>query len=618
MKNSLKLFLIFALCLCFVRQSGAQALPKPSWSKKLSSRTVFFKEGWSREFYLKKDAHVIALLQLSADTDWADPENPAALLAVAVDGRLCSHLVTYAGKEYHPYQVHLGLVPSGLHALELLRADTAETKVPMRIVNVRLEVYESDHPEYSVLAHAPILFGRKEMRASDVPLLLAYDIRRAHGAAAHVEAIEYTAVFSNEDGGTPPAGLVHLWGRYTDIEWVYRVEFAADGRTRDRSYFQGVDHETMPFHGGYENDQPTLQVITTNNMLSDSLTTKLRFSLPPSLTLPTEGPRERLMLTAPWTWQVSAREARRERDALGDSTAISNLRQYAFVEFAVQPLDSARASGGYFVAKYRNHPQEFASHLWSPKLVIRAKQKYVRQTALPLLSDTKPEDLVRLDFVADERGGPLALTEIFSLFSLDEQETPRNWRPGWRGKAVLQPGERVRFYVEDYQLKRAKIMRLAEHWSFKPDPWSQGAVEKWGESEVQEDLWPQIRAGISWEVQGYADYSGIAWYRTRFNPGVSWRGEKLWLVLGKVEGECEVWVNNQRVEVAMPRDTVHAPAELRADLTPYIQFNRDNALALRINGNGRAGGIIGEPVGIANVPEALMLEVTPHANNAKP
>lgn len=618
MQKSFKLFLILALCLGFVRRSDAQTLSQPSWSKKLSTRTVFFNEGWSREFYLKKDAQVVARLQLSADTDWADRDNPAALLAVAVDGRLCSHLVTYAGREYHPYEVHLGLVPSGLHTLELLRADSAETKVPMRIVNVRLEVYESDHPEFAVLAHAPILFGRKEMRTSDVPLLLAYDVRRSRDATKQMQAIEYTVVFSNEDGGTPPAGLIHLWGRYTDIEWVYRVEFAADGKTREHAYFQGGDHETRPFHGGYENDQPTLQVITTNNMLTDSLTTKLRFSLPPRLTMPTEGPRERLMLTAPWTWQVSAREARRERDAARDSTAISNLRQYAFLEYAAQPLDSARASGGYFVAKYRNHPQEFASHLWSPKLVVQAKQKYVRQTALPLLSDTKPEDLVRLDFVADEYGGAIALTEIFSLFSLDEQDTPRNWRPGWRGNVVLQPGERVRFYVENYQLKRAKIMRLPEQWSFKPDPWSLGAVEKWGEGEVHESLWPQIRAGVSWEAQGYANYAGIAWYRTRFNPGASWRGEKLWLVLGQVAGECEVWVNNQRVEVAKQHDTAKTAAVLHADLTPYIQFNRDNALVLRINGNGRPGGIIGQPVGIANVPEALMLEANADTDDAKP
>ncbi len=608
MKTSYKLVVLSAFYLCLFQltsEARAQALPKPSWSKKLSARTVFFNDGWSREFLLKKPAQVVAMLQLSASTNWEATDRPAALLSIAVDGRLCSHLVTYAGKEYHLYEVHLGLVPAGAHTLEILPADTIEAKVNLRIVNVQLDGYEENHEDYPILAHAPILFGRREMSNTDVPLALAYD-KRETGANENrrLASIEYTMIFSNEDGGTPPVGLVHYWGRYTDIEWIYRVEFAADGKKRERAFFQGLDHKTLPFRGGLENEQPTLQVVTLNNLFSDSLTTKLRFSLPPILQMPTEGPRERLMLEAPWTWQVSAKEARRERGRVADSLAVSDLRHYLFIEFAAQPLDTARAGGGYFVAKYRNQELEYASHLGSPRLIINSNHAFARQTAVPLLSHTKPEDLLRLDFVADERGGPIALTEISGLFSLDEQDMPRNWRPGWRGRVELQPGERVRFYVDGYQMKRAKIMRLAENWFFKLDPWLQGSVEKWGEGEIHEALWPKVRMGASWEEQGFAGYSGVAWYRTQFRPEVSWRGEKLWLVLGKVEGEIEVWVNNKNVEVS-PRsqDSLALPSR-RADLTAHVLFNQENSLVIRIKGNGS----IGKPVGISNVPEALLLE----------
>lgn len=613
MNSSFKSILLLALCcFCFDKQNEAQgqALPQPTWSKKLSARTVFFNEGWSREFSNKKSAHVIAMLQLSVNTNWDDAVYPAAKLSIAVDGRLCSHLIAYAGKEYHPYEVHLGLVPPGLHTLEILRADTSEAKLDMRIVTVQLEGYEEGHEQYPILAHAPIVFGRWEMNKSDVPLLLAYKTQ-ATGAGANrrLQSIEYTMVFSNEDGGTPPVGLVHYWGRYADIEWIYRVELAEDGRKREHAFFQGEEHQTFPFRGGFENEQPTLQVVTKNNMLSDSLTTKLRFSLPPRAQLPQEGPRERLMLDAPWTWQVSAKEARRERGNVADSLAVSDLRNYAFIEFAAQPLDTARASGGYFVAKYRNHDLEYASHLGSSRLIINSKRAFARQTAIPLLSNTKPEDLVRLDFVADERGGPIVLTEIFSLFSLDEQNAPRNWRPGWRGRVELQPGERTRFYVDGFQFKRAKILRLAENWSFKPDPWQQGGVEKWSESEIREGLWPKVRVGASWEEQGYAGYGGVAWYRTQFKPEVSWRGEKLWLVLGKVEGECEVWINNKKIELAPPANGAVEPAYRLADLTAHVIFNKANSLVIRVNGNGKPGGIVGKPVGISNVPEALLLEI---------
>jgi hypothetical protein len=248
---------------------------------------------------------------------------------------------------------------------------------------------------------------------------------------------------------------------------------------------------------------------------------------------------------------------------------------------------------------------EYASHLGSPRLIITSKQTFAGQTAIPLPSQTKPEDLVRLDFVADDRGGPIALTEIFSMFSLDEQDTPRNWRPGWRGRVELQPGERVRFYVDGYQLKRARTMRLAENWFFKPDPWLQGGAEKWGEGEIHERLWPKVRVGSSWEEQGYAGYEGAAWYRTQFRPEASWRGEKLWLVLGKVEGECEVWLNNRRLELSAPANENPALAPRTVDITSAILFNKENALAIRVQGRG---GLVGKPIGISNVPEALMLE----------
>ncbi len=605
---------LFLAACCWLVTAGvlfSQTTTKPSWSKKLSPRTVFFNEGWAREFVMKKPAHVVALLQLSANTNWENKELPGAWLSVAVDGRLCSHLVTYAGKEYHPYEVHLGLVPAGTHTLELLRADTTEAKVNMRIVNVLLEGYEEDHEEYPIFAHAPIVFGRWEMRKSDVPLVLAYAPRwNESSSARRLTNIEYTMVFSNEDGGTPPVGLLHYWGRYTDIEWVYRVELKADGKTRERAFFQGPDHVTFPFRGGLENEQPTLQVVTLNNMLADSLTTKLRFSLPPRMQMPKEGPRERIMLDAPWTWQVSAKEARRERGNVVDSLGVSDLRNYVFVEFTAQPLDTGRASGGYFVAKYRNRDFEYSSHLGSSRLIVNSKRTYARQTAIPLLSNTKPEDLVRLDFVADERGGPIALTEIYSLFSLDEQDMPRNWRPGWRGRIELQPGERVRFYVDGFQLKQAKMMRLAENWFFKPDPWAQGAVEKWGEGEVHENLWPKVRVGTSLAEQGFATYNGAVWYRTKFQPDISWRGEKLWLVLGDVKGEIELWVNNKSIAVsANPQDALGIQPRL-ADLTTAVLFNRENNLVIRLTGNGQSVGITGKPIGISNVPEALLLELS--------
>ncbi len=586
----------------------AQTLERPSWSKSLNARTVVVTAGWQYEVELAQPAQLIASLQISSQTDWEDPQKTAAALSVSVDGRLCSHVVTYLGREFHYYEIHLGLVTPGVRVLEITRLDS--TRLDVKLVNVRVDAYEQSHPLYAVLAHAPVIFGRKEMRYSDVPLLMAHQVQwfeTPSQEARRMKSIEYTMVYSNEAGGTPPVGLLHVWGRYADIEWTYRVEFEADGKTRRRAFFQGPDHKTLPYRGGYENDQPTLQVATLNNMLIDTLNTNLRFALPPRYVMPGDGLRERLMLQAPWTWRVCAKEARREQRqeaVLTDSTRLADLKNYLFIQFAAHPQNPETECGGFFIAKFRRQTGEYASHLWSPRLVIRAKQSVVRQTALPMPAGTTPEDLVRLDFVADASSSKIVLTEIINVFALEHNDLPRIWPPSWKGAIALDPGEQVRFYLDGFQMLPERILPLAAAWSFKPDSLLQGDAEKWSEAGRPDKSWPLLRPGVSWERQGYAGYRGVAWYRTHFKPEASWRGEKMWLGLNEVAGDYALWLNGKPLGAAnlpeMPEN------DLRVfDLTPHVHVGKDNTLALRVDGREQPGGILGKNIVIRNLVQAI-------------
>ena len=51
-------------------------------------------------------------------------------------------------------------------------------------------------------------------------LLMYYEI--LHEANGNL-IVRYTAIFTNEDGGTQTAALMARWGRATDIEWVYQI-----------------------------------------------------------------------------------------------------------------------------------------------------------------------------------------------------------------------------------------------------------------------------------------------------------------------------------------------------------------------------------------------------------
>ena len=421
---------------------AAQQFPSPSYSKILFSRAATLKKTWEKNFVSPQAGHAVAHFQISSDTDWENAKNPAALLEATVDERLASHIVTFMGRVNggHIYSIHLGFLNAGHHELALQRVDSSHAAIKLH--NVRLDVYSANHPFFNVLVHAPVIFGRNpDMRTSDVPLLMAYEKNNAKAP----EEIKYTVYFSNENGGTPPPGLLHLWGRYTDIEWAYRVELDA-AHKRQRAFFQGRDHQEFPYLGSFENSQPALQVATANNMFSDSLTTKLRFALPPFYEMPANGLRESVMLDAPWTWRVSAKEARREQRLNSnstDSTRIADLQRYLYIQFIAEPEIAGVKAGGYFKIKYKNDPNEYTSNLGSPRLIIRSDQKIVRQTAVPLPTRHATNDLERLEFIADSNGGGLLFKNVLRLFALDENDLWREWKQSWRGSLRLAAGQNV-------------------------------------------------------------------------------------------------------------------------------------------------------------------------------
>ncbi|MCI0696809.1 hypothetical protein L0337_32995 [candidate division KSB1 bacterium] len=591
--------------------------PSPSSSKTLKSRTTTVKSSWEVDFKLSQPAQVVAHFQISSETDWENSELPAVFLEILIDDRLASHLVTYMGRPFHDYAVHLGALIAGPHNLAFQRADSSTAGLKLR--EVRIDIYEKAHPFFSVLAHAPIIFGRSrrdasaneansvwldpDMRRSDVPLLLAYDEQPSGIGKTRT----YTIFFSNENGGTPPPGLLHLWGRYTDIEWAYNVELD-DSSKRRQAFFQGPKHRKLVYRGGFENDQPTLQIATLNNMFSDSLTTKLRFALPPLFSMPPDSRRESVMLQAPWTWQVSAKEARREQGldpSPTDSTHIADLQRYLYIQFVAQPEKFGVKSGGFFLAKFKKQPNTYASNLWSDNLIIRSDTTIVRQTAVPLPPGTGPEDLQRLEFVANAGGGNILLTNISRLFSLDANDLPQAWKPDWQGRQRLAPGQRAIFYAEDFRLHQVYFQALPAEWHFKPDSQAMATVTSWGDKPVDEKQWPLIRIGEPWERQGYSGYDGVAWYRCQFRLDNSWQGERLWLGFGGVDDRYQVWVNGKLAR-DLSTDIIDADRRLTfTEITKLAQFERTNSLAVRVEDFGGEGGIVAPPVAISNFPEAL-------------
>ncbi|MDA0138492.1 endonuclease/exonuclease/phosphatase family protein [Solirubrobacter deserti] len=277
------------------------------------------------------------------DTDWARNGREAAVVSVLVDGVKTQDVVLHQGARQFAYEVALGRVQSGNHQIRIVLNDRMSPPAvgPVNVSNLK----PSLSPVGDLVArHAPILYGRDipevagrwENARTDVPLL-SYHTITPH--ADGTRTIEYTVIWSNEDGGTNSPALMARWGRTTDIEWLYRVKVDAAGNAI-AGEFHGLNHVTTPFTGLKEGDHPLLEVNSSNNNMTQvtnlAETSGYRFFLDTSRTLPAGRTREAAMDAEPWTYQVMAkemlREGRLEATSNPATVEVSDQRNYLWLE----------------------------------------------------------------------------------------------------------------------------------------------------------------------------------------------------------------------------------------------------------------------------------------------
>jgi hypothetical protein len=196
--------------------------------------------------------------------------------------------------------------------------------------------------ELLALANSPVLCQRVDTidRFSDLPILMYYEV--SHPSEREVQT-RYTAIFTNEDGGTATAALMARWGRAADIEWVYEFR-ARDGQLVEEKY-QGVSHETKPFKGERINgSHPMLTVASDNNNFSDQTLSPVRFSLLPIAVDLHDSSRESVMDAHPWTYRLVAEELSREGKLKPEPTDLNSVgdpRNYLYVDLHAKQNDTA-------------------------------------------------------------------------------------------------------------------------------------------------------------------------------------------------------------------------------------------------------------------------------------
>ena len=373
----------------------------------------------SREFLLH--------LRVSSDTNWTIPESESAVLTIYIDSTYSfqnQDIVLFKGDELFVYKVSLGIIYSGSHTIEVyFNGD----KSPPGAQFVYLDDFSLipialNSRDYDVFRFSPVLYGRDlvsedESVHTDVPLLMWHEVDTVESD----KWIEYSMIWSNEDGGTNSISLMSRWGRTTDIEWIYKVKIDPGGNVLEE-YFQGPGHSTSYFQGNRINDHPVLKTVTINNMVSDEGESDYKFFLSPEKSKQEIHSREILMDDDPWTYEIMAlemiAEGKYESPADPISPAVSDARNYLYLEFNTQ-----MAGNGIrltFAAKLKNDPfWYYSDHGFSSIGAVNAGGW--RRSTIELWEGTTLDDLDSLQILGSASGSfSITFEELSKVFLLDE------------------------------------------------------------------------------------------------------------------------------------------------------------------------------------------------------
>jgi hypothetical protein len=382
------------------------------------------------EFTTSQSSEVIAELRLSSPgSDWAARGREAAVVSMKVDDRPEHHLIAFGGSTETVYRVGLGRLPAGKHTLALKRDEkNSALGSGLRIAGASFHEVAMGHPDYAIHANMPVLFLRKNTagKFSDIPLL-AYCERLQEKKQ---RILQYTIIFSNEDGGTSTRALMARWGRTTDIEYIYRVYLDDRGEVARRTV-QGRDHKEVEYKGKQDGSHPLLMPMTDNNMMDEATVGTLRFQLSPHLVSLDQSSREQVMDDAPVTYAVSAKELERENKlrqfGVQSGENISDPRNYAYFEYLGTHHNSALA-----IAVHLENGRAYSSDLGRPDFTI-ARDGWVR-TAVELPPGTKPAGIsgieLRCSVALPAKNEPLPhsgrcrIDRVSKTFFLDEQYVP--------------------------------------------------------------------------------------------------------------------------------------------------------------------------------------------------
>jgi hypothetical protein len=384
---------------------------------------------------------------------WDRAGSESAVVSAAVDGAYVSDIVA-ASADRTPRRLALGTLSAGRHTLTL---DFAEDRSPEGARSATLARLRFGAGGAAAQRYAPVLLARTlpetggpfQNARTDTPQVAWHDVLPAPTPGHRV--LQYNVVWSNEDGGTgefPPA-LMAVWGRTSDIEWIYRVEVDERGvAVPGTAVYQGPGHQTLPFDGRYEGGHPVLQTCTTNNMVcANPADAPMRFALDYRPTIPATRAREVIMDRNPWTYGMAAREmvreGRVESPSNADTLELGDPRAYLQVQLAKTTQAPGTGAPGVAIGvRLRAAPDRVyrSDHGLTGISVFRDGPA---ATTVELPAGTTARDVLSVEAIRapdpnnPDNGSPVTVTALHRGFLLDRAYLPGRSFVRWTGTATL-------------------------------------------------------------------------------------------------------------------------------------------------------------------------------------
>ena len=377
-------------------------------------------------FPIQNTREVLLHLEASSNTNWAIQGSESAVLTIFVDDNTVEQnqdVVLFNGAQLSVYKLLLGRVDSGTHTVEFLfdgdKSSPGADMIHLEKCSIIPTTLVGE--EYDIFRFSPILYGRdlagsNESNHTDAPLLLYHEVFKEADSS---KLIEYTMIFSNEDGGTNSVNLMSRWGRTTDIEWIYRVKLDSLGNILE-DYYQGSGHVTTPFQGQRINDHPILKTVTFNNLFSDEGISDFKFLLSAEQIKKAEHSREILMDENPWTYKIMTEEMIREdkyEDPANPATiTVSDARNYLYLEFNTSEFNGARITFGVQLRNDENW--YFTDHNFD--FVQAVNREGWRRSTIELPPGAPIDDFVKLQ-IKTSGDGDIVFEELSKMFMLSEE-----------------------------------------------------------------------------------------------------------------------------------------------------------------------------------------------------